>query len=71
LAALPWPHLAGDVGVLHKGRADLGLAVVVEQENVELDGLALGGVELLDEDDVAVLHAELLSAGLDDRKHFW
>ena len=44
---------------------------LVEQENVELDGLALGGVELLDEDDVAVLHAELLSAGLDDRKHFW
>ena len=67
LAAAVLDDVAGDDGALDNRSAEYAACLVDDGENaVKLDGGTGLGVELLDVDDVALSHAVLLTAGLDN-----
>ena len=67
LALAVFDDIAGNDGVFHHGGAENSLVLVDDSQNaVKLHSLAGLDIQLLDEDDVALSHAVLLTAGNDD-----
>ena len=68
LAEAVLDHIGGDGSALDNRSAELGAVLVDHSQNaVKLHGVASGNIQLLNEEDIALSHTVLLTAGLDNR----